>query len=140
MLTPKDLTAATARMSAELSWYPPLITAGLTTFLLAMIGTADIPCRGRMWTPAERLEWLTDTLIQRIGKWPDEGMAFLRALYSQRFRTADGIQSSLGLPIEIEAALAPEEPAMLYLPRPGDEPVGRELAAGVARVAKRKAI
>ena len=68
----------------------PHARAKIAEFLCKLIGTADLPFQGRILTPEARLKWLTDVIVEDLGKWPDNGLAEVRAIYDMHFPPADG--------------------------------------------------
>lgn len=73
-----------------------------TMSLLKFFPSGDVAVRVlidlliRLCSTREQLNWLVETLINRIGEWP--GPAQLRALFCTRFPPADGIE---GPPCEL---------------------------------------
>lgn len=57
---------------------------------VSLIGERTLAHEGKMLTPQDRLRWLKEVIIEDIGKWPDEGLAEILAIYDLYFPAANG--------------------------------------------------
>ena len=92
---------------------------------------------GVRFTPAMRLRWVIQSVTEDIGRWPEDGIAGIRAFYCYHFAPADGKEPTAWSDTQDKVAPPlPPAPPQRYLPAPGDEPVG-DLKALVAVGAKK---
>lgn len=142
MITEPILATALLRLSECLTFFPqsPVFKTELGNLLLRIIGTADKPAKGMIFTPEMRLNWLVDALLE-LGKWPDEGFKDVRGIYCCLWNAADGREGWTALPgfregDEPAPCLANPRPVeQVYLPQPGDVP--NDILAQIPGAAKR---
>jgi len=110
----------------------------LSRFLLKVIGTEDLTFRDRVWTAQERLDWLVETLIEEVAKWPEGGMGDVRGIYCRFFPPADG--KDTGGDSELAQSVrppAPPVPEQKLLPGPDDTVGVEEIRGRIGEVAGR---
>lgn len=93
---------------------------------------------GETFTPAQRLDWLITAILEDVGRWPDNGMADVRAVYCRYFPPADGREQGENEVSDLARPPSPPAAEQVYIPAPEDEPIGEEITAQIARVAERK--
>jgi len=122
----QELESAVAQMTI-LRFFPaePVARAMVMQVLSRIVGTS------------QQLNWLVDTLINRVGEW--HGPAELRGIFCTRFKPADGIEANCSISgftaADSEMAHV-SAPAPRYLPAPDDEPIGTELFTGIEALVK----
>jgi hypothetical protein len=126
--TQRDFETAVAQMTI-LRYFPAesIGRAMVMDLLARMVGTA------------EQLNWLTRTLIDRVGEW--QGPAQLRGLFCTRFKPADGIEGPTCTiagftPADSETAWL-NAPEQRYLPAP-DDTRGTEKERGLIEAVAKK--
>lgn len=115
----KDIESALTKLAMLRYWPADPATRGQIGLLLA-----------KMVPSMEALDWLVDTLLNRVGEWP--GPKELRGLLCWKFRPADGIDAVCALP-----GFTPMDGEALYLEReqswPELEPAAaRKMIAGIS--------
>lgn len=138
-LTPEELITAVDRMEV-LRYFPSSKPARdeIASLLSEMIQTDQ-------WGTAQsKLDWLIRALRDNVGEWP--GPKELRGVYCCKFRPSDGIEAFSVLPGFVQddgeeraSCLSAPAKETVYLPEPGDEPIG-DLEKQIALVAKKKKV
>lgn len=137
-LTNEEAMKAVQRMGI-LKYFPSddIAREEISAMLIDMIETDQ-------WGTAQsKLDWLIRALRDNVGEWP--GPKELRGVYCCKFRPSDGIEAFSTLAgfvqDEGERASCLSAPAkeVVYLPEPGDEPIG-DLEKQIALVAKKKKV
>lgn len=80
---------------------------------------------GTLFTPMDRLRWIVRVVNEEIGRWPENGLADIRAFYCMRFTSGDGVSpNQYSDVVDLVQPPVPLRPPRAYLPAPGDEPIG----------------
>jgi hypothetical protein len=124
--TQQQLEAAVAQMTI-LRYFPAesIARAMVMDLLSRLVGTA------------EQLNWLTRTLVDRVGEW--HGPAELRGIFCTRFKPADGIEADCsvrGFTAGDSEMAHITAPAPRYLPAPDDEAIPADFFSNVEALAK----